>query len=327
MSDLRTVFDPADKALISGEAEGLVAWTPELSVNSPTLDLHHQILVGCLNRMVLLRHGWRDSLPAVRRELVLVVNYCRIHFFIEESAMKKLHLPEAQVKNHEAIHRRIIQKMNDSMKAFKSSPFSFPFEDIIRFLKMWLVQHIKDEDKSLLCQAMQADRLVEQDLARYRYAEISRRLRLKEDQDQPAGAENGLAGRFISIVESNMERRTMMIRVLQENGAKISHVKSILDAPSMIDTNSPELVILDWSLDDAPLFAHEIYRKRNTAVIASHFGDALDILDACDHAGVANILAHPSSALDLVRIARETLEAPVPLRALVLERQSAGLSG
>ncbi len=323
MSDLRTVFDPADQALVSGEAEGLVTWTSDLSVNSPTLDLHHQVLVGCLNRMVLLRNGWRESLPAVRRELVLVMNYCRIHFFVEESAMKKMRLPEERVKNHEAIHRRIIQKMNDAMKAFRTSPLSFPFDDILRFLKMWLVQHILEEDKALLSEPMQGDRMIEQDLGRYRYAEISRRLRLKEDEAQPANADSGLSGRFIGIVESNMERRTMMIRVLQDNGAKVSHVKSILDAPSMIDANSPELVLLDWSLPDASLFAHEIYRKRNTAVVASHFGDAMDIIDACDHAGVANILAHPSSALDLARVARETLEAPVPLRALVLERLAA----
>ena len=321
MNDLRTLFEASDKAKVRGEAEGLIAWTPDLSVNSPTLDLHHQILVGCLNRMILLRDGWRDSLPAVRRELVLVMNYCRIHFFVEEAAMKRLRLPEDAVKLHEATHRRIVQKMNDAMKAFKANPLTFPFEDVIKFLHMWLVQHICDEDRTLYSERIRGDRMVEQDLARYRYSEISRKLRLREEGDQ-SGDAGSLAGRFVGVVESNMERRTMIIRVLQDHGVKVSHAKSILDAPAMIDANSPELVFMDWSLDDAPLFAHEVYRKRNTAVVASYFGDAMDILDACDHAGVANILAHPSSAMDLARVTRETLEAPVPLRALVLERQS-----
>lgn len=322
MSDLRTLFEAADKARVQGQGEGLVTWTPDLSVNSPTLDLHHQILVGCLNRMILLRDGWRESLPAVRRELVLVLNYCRIHFFVEEAAMKRLRLPDEAVKQHEAIHRRIVQKMNDIMKTFKAEPYSLQFENLIKFLNMWLIQHIKDEDRTLLGEQLRGDRALEQDLARYRYAEISRKLRLRQTDDA-AGERDSLAGRFISVVESNMERRTMMIRVLQDHGVKVSHTKSILDAPAMIDTNSPELIFLDWSLEDAPLFAHEIYRKRNTAVVASYFGDASDILDACDHAGIANILAHPSSAMDLASVTRETLEAPVPLRALVLERQSA----
>jgi hemerythrin-like metal-binding protein len=320
MSDLRTVFEASDKARVQGQAEGLVTWTPDLSVNSPTLDLHHQILVGCLNRMILLRDGWRESLPAVRRELVLVLNYCRIHFFVEEAAMKRLRLPDEAVKQHEAIHRRIVQKMNDVMKTFKAEPYALQFEDLIKFLRMWLVQHIKDEDRTLLGEQLRGDRALEQDLGRYRYAEISRKLRLRQ-ADETAGERDTLAGRFVGVVESNMERRTMMIRVLQDHGVKVSHTKSILDAPTMIDTNSPELVFVDWSLEDAPLFAHEIYRKRNTAVVASYFGDAMDILDACDHAGIANILAHPSSATDLAQVTRETLEAPVPLRALVLERQ------
>lgn len=320
MTDLQTDFSAHAPASGLADTPGLVAWTPELSVHSPTLDMHHQILVGCLNRMLLLKDNWNESLPAVRRELALIRNYCKIHFFVEEEAMKRAHVPEQTLSDHKTTHRRILAKMDDSIKSFAASPLTFPFVDILKFLNMWLVRHIQDEDKRHYGDALRAHRAIEPDLARFRYSEISRKLSIKEDPNRSASANDTLSGRSVSIIESNMERRTTLIRTLQDQGMKISHAKSIDDAPALIDTNAPEVLFLDWTVPNADHFARELYRKRNTLVIATWFGDPMEIIDTCDTLGVSNILAYPCSAKDIVSTARETLDAFVPLRAMVLER-------
>lgn len=323
MSDLRVDFDTTDRAETRPGHEALVAWTPDLSVNSPTLDLHHQILLGCLNRMILLQANWTDCLPAVRRELALVMNYCRIHFFIEEAAMKLARVPDETVKEHTAIHRKIVGKMSEAVGAFKSDPLGFPFDATLRFLHMWLVRHIQDEDKTHYGEALRAFHGVEVELRKYKYAEISRKLKLREDPTRAAAAGDSLSGRWVSIIESNMERRAFMARVFQDQGMRVSQANSVLDAPALIDANMPEVVFLDWSMRDALPFARELYSKRNAAVVASYFGDPMDVIDQCDREGVANILAHPASAIDIISVTRETLDALVPLRALVLERLEA----
>ncbi|SDE92707.1 hemerythrin domain-containing protein [Rhodospira trueperi] len=320
MSDLRVDFDTTDRAETRQGHDALIAWSPDLSVSSPTLDLHHQILVGCLNRMILLQGNWRDCLPAVRRELALVMNYCRIHFFIEEAAMKLAQVPDETVQEHTAIHRRIVGKMSDAVGAFKSDPLGFPFDETLRFLNMWLVRHIQDEDKKHYAEALRAFHGVEVDLRKYKYAQISRKLKLKEDPTRTAAAGDTLSGRWVSIIESNMERRAFMARVFQDQGMRVSQANNVLDAPVLIDANMPEVVFLDWSMRDALPFARELYSKRNAAVVASYFGDPMEIIDQCDLEGVANILAHPASAVDIISVTRETLDALVPLRALVLER-------
>lgn len=320
-TDLRTVFTETGPLIDAATRARLAAWTPDLSVNSPTLDLHHQILVGCLNRMILLEPVWRDSLPAVFRELMVVVSYCKIHFFIEEEAMKKAAVPEATQEEHRAVHRRILGKMDQSLKAFNSDPAGFPFAETLKFLHMWLVRHIKDEDRRHYGEEMAARRQVEAEIARYRYAQIAKKLRQRGGDGASAG--EALKGRWVVVVEGNLERRNALIRTLKEQGMQVAPAKNVLDAPALIDAHQPDLMFLDWSAEFAAPFARELYRKRSTMVIATLFGDPLEILDDCDTLGVANILGYPCSAQDIVAVTRETLDAQAPARALVLERLDA----
>ncbi|SDG42352.1 hemerythrin domain-containing protein [Roseospirillum parvum] len=322
-SDLRAVFTETAPMIDPATRQRLVSWTDELSVRSPTLDLHHQILVGCLNRMILLEPVWRDSLPAVYRELLMIVSYCKIHFFIEEEAMRKAGVAAATVEEHGAIHRRILGKMDQSVKAFNTDPAAFPFAETLKFLHMWLVRHILDEDRRHYAEAMASRREVEADIARFRYAQIARKLRQRETGSDGASAGEALSGRWVAVIESNMERRNALIRTLKDQGMQVAQTNRVLDAPALIEAHAPELVFLDWSAEYAGRFARELYRTRSTLVIATLFGDPFEIVEECDTLGVANILGYPCSAQDLVTVTRETLDALVPLRALLLERLGA----
>jgi len=297
----------------------LVPWTRDLSVNSPTLDLHHQILIGCLNRMMGLQRTWQDSLPAIRRELALIMNYCKIHFFIEEAAMTRAQVQDATHDHHCMVHRRILGKMAEAVKAFHDNPMEFPFDETLKFLKVWLAQHICDEDKADYAEALLHRRDVEAALSKYRYSEISRKLKMREESANHNKSKN-LTGRLIGVIDGNMKRRNHLIDTLQGEEVNVSQAETVSEAQQLIDSSVPELLFLDWSLPAALPLARFLYRTRNTAVIACYFGDPRNIIDACDAEGVANILTYPCSTQDIITATHETLDVFVPLRALVLER-------
>jgi hemerythrin-like metal-binding protein len=297
------------------------AWTPAMSVHSPTLDLHHQILIGCLKRMVRLQEDWRDSLPAVRRELALIANYCRIHFFVEESAMRCVGLDDGVVATHKDKHRRILSRMTDLTRAFQADPLAFPFAESLDFLKAWLSKHIVDEDRQDYADALRADPSVEETLAQYRYAEISRKLNLTGGIFGRAGGQD-LSGRLVTVIEGDPERRDGLADVLRDQGLAVTVLEGLVEARTVCEVHTPELLFLDWALPGAPALAHCLYRTSNTAVVACHAGSPLDIIDACDVEGAANILSCPCAAGEIVAVTRETLDGLAPMRALVRERLS-----
>ncbi|MBB4265443.1 hemerythrin domain-containing protein [Roseospira visakhapatnamensis] len=296
---------------------GIIQWSPELSVSSLTLDLHHQILIGCLNRLYVIGGSWKQCLPAVRRELQHVLGYCRIHFFVEEQAMERAGTPTATLDNHRKVHRTIVSKMSASWEAFEQSPALFPFDDTLRFLRLWLLKHVKDEDQESYAALMRGNRLVEDDIRRIRYADVAKKLNMKGRK----GADTSLKGVRVLIVEEVMDLRVLFQRVLQEQGAQVSTAKSVLEANTTVTTMLPDMVLLGWSMDGAGVFAEDLYQHQGIPVIAATFGPLEAVVNACDLAGVAHILLHPASAIDVARIAQETMAGLVPLRALLADQQ------
>ncbi|WP_170294667.1 hemerythrin domain-containing protein [Roseospira navarrensis] len=319
----RSLVDDAEFRATIGPPDEPVQWSQDLSVQSATLDLHHQILVGCLNRMIRLRRTWRDSLPAVRRELSLIINYCKIHFFIEEAAMMKTAVPAAAYQRHRAVHRRILARMADAVRAFHADPLTFPFDRTLHFLRAWLVHHILEEDKSDLGDRLADQSAVEAEIAKYRYAEICRKLKLREESVGPM-PETALVNRFTAVVHGDPVRRAALVAVLEGRRLHVSQAPDVASAEGLVDAYAPELLFLDWSLPAAKPFARYLYCTRNTAVVACHAGDPAEILDVCEIQGVAHILPHPGTEDTIVQTMHEILDAFVPLRALVLERAAGG---
>lgn len=297
----------------------LVAWTSDLSVHSPTLDAHHRILIGCLNRMICIRDDWQNSLPAIRRELALVMNYCRIHFFIEESAMTRVGLAKSIITAHRRSHRRLVETMKQTIRLFHFNPTAFPFNETLHFMRIWLRQHIHEEDKDDYSNSLRADPSIEDALSQYRYAELSRKLNLRAGLFGRPGGQD-LVGRTVALVAEDTDKRETGAAALRAQGLEVTSADSLSDARTLLASGTPELLILDWTLPDAATLAWHLYRTRNTAVIACHTGDPMDIIDDCDIRGVANILTYPCQDAQVETVMRETLDALAPMRALVLER-------
>ncbi len=294
-----------------------VPWSSSLSVNSPTLDMHHQILIGCLNRLYILRENWKQALPAVGKELRTLINYCRIHFFVEEKAMELAKVPGADREQHQKVHRSIVKKMNNLWAEFEKNPKTFSFDEALKFFYAWLVKHVQEEDKATYAQNLRTNRTTEQEIRKIRYADVARKLEMQSKADE----EISLSGKRILMADRNLDRRTQMMRALQEQGASVTQTTSIGEARGTIEALAPDAVIFDWSLDEAKDFAYSMYLTRDTPCIASWFGEFKDILDDAEIVGVDNILLHPASAKETVRVVKTTLVGLVPLRAHVNQQE------
>ncbi len=293
-----------------------IKWSPRLSVNSPTLDMHHQILIGCLNRLHLMQDKWMECLPAVGKELWTLINYCRIHFFVEEKAMDLCGVSAATMESHKKIHRSIVKKMGELWEKFETRPVQFPFDETLKFLQVWLVKHVQEEDRSTYGEHMAGNRNVEQQIRYIRYADVAKKLELKQRKTKGLT----LDGAQVMVVEANLDRRNHLARPLQERGAHILQANNPQEARTLLETNYPNLALVHWNGDEARELVNDIYTTRDLPVVISYFGDMEDILDEAETVGASNIVIQPASAQDIQDVANTTLSAIIPLRALVAQR-------
>lgn len=123
----------------------LIDWKNEYSINNKIIDEQHKKLVDLINQLhVAMGAGkGKDILGNILDELV---SYTVFHFSSEEKFMKdhnysgySLHKIE-----HDKLTRQVVEFQNN-YKAGKS----VVSQELLKFLKDWLVNHIIGSDKKL----------------------------------------------------------------------------------------------------------------------------------------------------------------------------------
>ncbi|MEF3695607.1 bacteriohemerythrin [Desulfolutivibrio sp.] len=135
---------PGRPAKPGGNGDGpMLAWDESLSVNIDEIDGQHKVLVDMIN-------GLHEAMRAGKGVKVLaglvgaLKNYTVEHFGVEEGYMEKYKYPG--YLNHKKEHERFVAKVLEFESAFKAGKTSLTM-DVMRFLKDWLVGHIKGVDK------------------------------------------------------------------------------------------------------------------------------------------------------------------------------------
>jgi hemerythrin len=117
-------------------------WSPDYSVNIKTIDNQHQELINILNRLftaVSLREGSK----MIASILSALTSYTRTHFALEERLMQQA--AYADIDAHKLEHKKLIEQLEQLCKRHEQEEKPIYFE-ILRFLKHWLKEHIKDVD-------------------------------------------------------------------------------------------------------------------------------------------------------------------------------------
>lgn len=128
----------------------LIEWTPALATGQMEIDAQHTVLVAILNRL-------HDAIEAGEAEattgLILheLIDYTHYHFESEEALMERV--PAELSSAHKANHERLLAQVK-GFQAQQARGEISP-QELLEFLKDWLIQHITGTDKQLAARLKQ----------------------------------------------------------------------------------------------------------------------------------------------------------------------------
>ncbi|TAL42668.1 MAG: bacteriohemerythrin [Methylovulum sp.] len=133
------------KTLPNSDETPLIVWDLAVySVGIREIDRQHSILVELINR---LAYGLKHKISRETMEDVVnyLVDYTVFHFGYEEKLLAEHNWPE--LAQHKAIHEAFVNKVKGYQRRLKTDDVLDIAEDIMAFLKDWLLDHILKTDK------------------------------------------------------------------------------------------------------------------------------------------------------------------------------------
>lgn len=121
----------------------LINWNDNYSVKVYTIDEQHKKLVALINDLheAMKAGKAKDKLGTILNELV---SYTVYHFQTEESFFKKTNYPESA--DHQKKHNDLVDQVKEVKAKFDSGTYMLA-NDVMNFLKDWLINHIQKTDK------------------------------------------------------------------------------------------------------------------------------------------------------------------------------------
>lgn len=125
------------------KSDVFITWDSSFDTGVAAFDKQHLRLVDIINNIyrAIKENRAQNELESILNELV---DYTVYHFDSEENAFKKFNYKDYDRHKsiHEALKGQVVKFMND----YKSGKSSIGF-NLLEFLKSWLLNHIKIEDK------------------------------------------------------------------------------------------------------------------------------------------------------------------------------------
>lgn len=122
----------------------LIKWDDSYSVSVKTLDEQHKKLFVLINQLhdAMSAGKGKEIIESVLKDMI---DYTHTHFTTEEKLLEKHHYPYLEQQKQE--HALFIQKVSEMQQKYKTgSSLTISFE-VSQFLKNWLSNHIKLDDK------------------------------------------------------------------------------------------------------------------------------------------------------------------------------------
>lgn len=123
-------------------ASGPLVWSETYSVGVPALDAEHQVLFELIGMLV---DSPRPASPAIVAEILdALAEYAAVHFEREEAYQHSIGY--TGMPDHQEHHRQFSRKFSELQQRFANDPNSVPPDELHRFLREWIVQHVLHED-------------------------------------------------------------------------------------------------------------------------------------------------------------------------------------
>ncbi|WP_291857945.1 bacteriohemerythrin [Marinilabilia sp.] len=121
----------------------MLKWSEDYILNQPEIDHEHQSLFKLLNDFYqgLADGSSKEKLASLIKGLL---DYAKVHFSNEEVYMKSINFPA--LEKHQQEHRAFITKASEFYEKYSSGKMLLSIE-VTNFIKDWITNHIKTEDK------------------------------------------------------------------------------------------------------------------------------------------------------------------------------------
>ncbi|MDH5391757.1 MAG: bacteriohemerythrin [Gammaproteobacteria bacterium] len=123
-----------------------IKWQDDMSIGLQLIDEDHKILINLINELQTATQYKVDNtkIDAIMQRLI---SYTKYHFDREEFLMRNNNYPD--YRNHKKLHEQMIEKMAACMDKYKNDP-EHTIDDTLNFLKPWLINHIKGNDREYI---------------------------------------------------------------------------------------------------------------------------------------------------------------------------------
>ncbi|MCL2519778.1 MAG: bacteriohemerythrin [Spirochaetaceae bacterium] len=118
-------------------------WSDVLNVGFGDMDDQHKVLVNYLDQLV--NEGQERGAEAIATILAGLGAYVGYHFSYEEKQMDEFNYPDSA--KHKKEHENFGVQVAAALEKYKGGEFSL--DELIAFLKNWLVKHILVRDRIL----------------------------------------------------------------------------------------------------------------------------------------------------------------------------------
>ena len=123
----------------------LTQWMNEYSVGIDEVDDQHKVLINCIANLeqAIDSGDEKQRWSAIHYAIVQLSDYTRVHFSVEESLMRILKYPGCA--EHIAQHQVFVKYLADMER--RSITQDISEDEIVGFLRNWLLTHILEDDK------------------------------------------------------------------------------------------------------------------------------------------------------------------------------------
>jgi hemerythrin-like metal-binding protein len=129
------------------EDKDFIEWSDKYSVGIIKVDDQHKSIVRMINELYAgCREGKEKANEIFRKTIKGLVEYIQLHFKAEEGLLIKYKYPENGFRAHKIEHEKFVVKVSEMLNDFKENRI-IVLDDIIIFLKDWLLNHIATIDK------------------------------------------------------------------------------------------------------------------------------------------------------------------------------------
>lgn len=130
------------------EIQPLMKWDSKIMLGIKSIDDQHKVLVDLINDLHrAMKTRSLNNVASAGAILDELVRYTETHFKYEEGLFKKHNY--AATDEHMKIHRKLVAEVVDFQQNFKTGKATLSVE-LMDFLKSWLNDHIRKEDKKYL---------------------------------------------------------------------------------------------------------------------------------------------------------------------------------